>query len=119
MSNRSLVGRLFAASWSGVDSVRKILHLILLLFIFLLVFSAMQDTPLVLPEDSPVYTPPPEGFDRRSLEIYLLDEDPRTCWADLFAPFAGAQSAAGMGELGFVGGFIPTIPGSDRYVDEL
>jgi protease-4 len=41
---------LFAAIWSGVDSVRKVLHLILLLFIFLLVFGAMQDTPLVLPD---------------------------------------------------------------------
>ena len=50
MSRKSLVGRLFAAIWSGVDSVRKVLHLILLLFIFLLVFGAMQDTPLTLPD---------------------------------------------------------------------
>lgn len=50
MRNKSLVGRLFAAIWSGVDGVRKILHLVLLLFIFALFVGAMQDTPLVLPE---------------------------------------------------------------------
>ncbi len=58
MSNRSLVGRLFAAIWSGVDSVRKVLHLILLLFIFLLVFGAMQDTPLVLPDRAALVVQP-------------------------------------------------------------
>ena len=58
MSNRSLVGRLFAAIWSGVDSVRKILHLVLLLFIFMLVFSAMQDAPLVLPDRAALVVQP-------------------------------------------------------------
>lgn len=76
-------------------------------------------SPLVLPEASPVYSPPPEGFDRRSLEIYLLDEDPRLCWDQLFAGLGKAQADAGMGEVGFAAGFIPTIPGSDRYADEV
>lgn len=58
MSNRSLVGRLFAAIWSGVDSIRKVLHLILLLFIFVLVFGAMQDTPLVLPDRAALVVQP-------------------------------------------------------------
>jgi hypothetical protein len=75
--------------------------------------------PLPLPKDSPVYYPPPEGFDRRSLEIYFLEQDPRTCWQDLFAGMGQAHESAGMGPLHFVGGFIPTVPGTDRYVDEV
>lgn len=74
---------------------------------------------LPLPEESPVYYPPPDGFLRRSLEIYLLDQDPRDCWAALFADMGEAHEAAGMGALHFVGGFIPTEPGTDRYTDEV
>lgn len=61
MSSRSVFGRLFSAIWSGVDGIRKVLHLLLLSFIFLLVFSAMQDTPLVLP-DRAVLLVQPYGF---------------------------------------------------------
>ncbi len=61
MSNRSLLGRLFSAIWGGVDGVRKVLHLVLLLFIFLLFFGAMQDTPLTLP-DRAVLVIQPYGF---------------------------------------------------------
>jgi hypothetical protein len=75
--------------------------------------------PLPLPEESPVYYPPPEGFDRRSLEVYFLDEDPRACWQGLFADMGQAHEAAGMGPLHFVGGFLPTVPGTDRYADEV
>ncbi len=61
VSNRSLLGRLFSAIWGGVDGVRKVLHLVLLLFIFLLFFGAMQDTPLTLP-DRAVLVIQPYGF---------------------------------------------------------
>ena len=50
MSKPNLLVRIFSALWSGVDGVRKILHLVLLLFLFVIVFGAMQDTPLVLPD---------------------------------------------------------------------
>ena len=50
MSDRSLLVRLFSAIWGGVDGVRKVLHLLLLLFIFVLFFGSMQDSPLVLPD---------------------------------------------------------------------
>lgn len=61
VSNRSLLGRLFSAIWGGVDGLRKVLHLVLLLFIFLLFFGAMQDTPLTLP-DRAVLVIQPYGF---------------------------------------------------------
>jgi protease-4 len=50
VSERNLIVRLFSAIWSGVNGVRKILHLLLLLFIFFFVFGSMQDTPLTLPD---------------------------------------------------------------------
>ena len=61
MNNRGLLARLFSAIWGGVDGVRKVLHLVLLLFIFLLFFGAMQDTPLTLP-DRAVLVIQPYGF---------------------------------------------------------
>ena len=61
MSNKNLLVRLFSAIWSGVDGVRKILHLFLLLFVFLLFFGAMQDTPLTMP-DRAVLVIQPYGF---------------------------------------------------------
>ena len=72
MSKRSLVGRFFAAIWGGVDSVRKILHLVLLLFIFMLVFGAMQDTPLVLPERAALVVEP-YGYLVEQIEGHPLD----------------------------------------------
>jgi len=76
-------------------------------------------TPLALPPDSPAYAPAPPGFERRSLELYLLDDDPRACWDALFAPFGARLSAEGLGEVGFAAGFVPTVPGTDRYADQL
>ena len=61
MNNRGLLARLFSAIWGGVDGVRKVLHLVLLLFVFLLFFGAMQDTPLTLP-DRAVLVIQPYGF---------------------------------------------------------
>jgi len=50
VSERNIFARLFSAIWSGVNGVRKILHLVLLLFVFVLFFGSIQDTPLVLPD---------------------------------------------------------------------
>ncbi len=61
VSNRNLLVRLFSAIWGGVDGVRKVLHLVLLLFVFLLFFGAIQDSPLVLP-DRAVLVIQPYGF---------------------------------------------------------
>ncbi len=42
MSERNVVVRIFRAIWTGVDGVRKVLHLLLLLFIFSIVLAAMS-----------------------------------------------------------------------------
>ena len=72
VSKKSLAGRVFAAIWSGVDGVRKILHLVLLLFIFMLFIGAMQDTPLVLPERA-VLVVEPYGYLVEQIEGHPFD----------------------------------------------
>jgi protease IV len=42
MGERSTVARIFRAVWTGVDGVRKVLHLLLLLFIFSVVIGALS-----------------------------------------------------------------------------
>ena len=75
--------------------------------------------PEPLPDDAPSYVRRPPGLERRSLHLYFLECDPRDCWQDVFAPQQQAIAASGLGEVSFTAAFIPTIPGSDRYTDEL
>lgn len=46
---RNPVVRLFSALWSGIDGVRKIMHLIVLLFIFAILIAALSGTAPILP----------------------------------------------------------------------
>ena len=75
--------------------------------------------PEPLPDDAPAYVLRPPGLERRSLQMFFLQSDPRECWDELF----GAQDAwlrdAGLGQVSYAAPFIPTIPGTDRYADEL
>jgi hypothetical protein len=75
--------------------------------------------PLELPKTSPAYRAPEPGFDRRHLDLYFLDDTPDAAWAASFEALGKDQAAAGMGEVLFVAGFVPTVPGTDRYVDEV
>jgi protease-4 len=44
------IGRIFSAIWSGADGVRKVLHLVLLLFLFMVFFGALSSgVPNALP----------------------------------------------------------------------
>ena len=53
MSRRNILVRLFSAIWGGLNGVRKLLHLLLLLFIFMLFFGVMSgEAPHVLPRDA-------------------------------------------------------------------
>lgn len=100
MSERNLLARLFSAIWSGVNGVRKLLHLLLLLFIFLFVFGSMQDTPLVLPDRAALVIEPYgylveqiEGhpFDRALAEL-AGDGKPQTLVQDIVDALAYARN---------------------------
>ncbi len=58
----------------------------------------------------------PEG---RRLVLWFLEEDPRTDWAARFGDEAELVETGGHGTLALVAPFVPTVPGTDRYVDEL
>ena len=60
------------------------------------------------------------GLDRRLTVLHLLDEDPRECWADTFGADRGERVAAGgLGATVLCAPFIPTLPGTETYVDQL
>lgn len=77
--------------------------------------------PEALPDDAPANVPRPSAAEneRRYLLLSFLEEAPGAAWADTFTGFAGALAKAGLGQVVYAGPFIPTIPGTDKYADEL
>ncbi|MFH8990816.1 hypothetical protein [Streptomyces sp. NPDC017940] len=79
--------------------------------------------PTPLPGDRMTYVPQVEGVDTRLTLLWFLECDPRDCWPERFAPAAGALAepvaASGLGRVELVAPFVPTVPGTDRYVDQL
>ena len=62
---------------------------------------------------------PPEGVGTQLCLLWFLDRDPYLCVPDAFTAHHDALAAKGLGTLRFSGAFIPTVVGTDRYVDEL
>jgi hypothetical protein len=59
------------------------------------------------------------GLDRRLTILHFLEADPRDCWADHFVGNGATVAAGGLGQVVLAAPFIPTLPGTERYVDEL
>ena len=60
-----------------------------------------------------------ENGDARVVLLWFLESDPRLVWEKEFSGHADEVRSSGIGNLAFVGPFIPTVPGTNRYVDEL
>jgi len=58
VSKKNIVVRLFSALWAGADGLRKVLHLVLLLFLFLMFFGVLSGTAPVLPKTAALYIQP-------------------------------------------------------------
>ena len=91
MSKRHAVSRFFRAVWTGVDGVRKMLHLVLLLFIFSIVAGALSATAPKLPHQAALVIRPVgdlveqlqgDPYDRAIAEL-LGDTRPETLIQDL------------------------------------
>ena len=91
MEKRNIFFRILAALWAGADGVRKILHLVLMVFLFLLFFGAMSEPPPLLPKTAALYIQPYgslveqlEGspYDRAVAEL-LDDGRPQTLVQDI------------------------------------
>ena len=75
--------------------------------------------PMPLPPEVPAYIPRPKDLERRFLLAYFVEADPRQCWREIFEPQARRLAETGLGTVSLAAPFIPTIPGTDRYADEL
>ena len=91
MSKRHAVSKFLRVVWTGVDGVRKVLHLVLLLFVFSIVFGALSATTPKLPQQAALIIRPVgnlveqlEGdpYDRAIAEL-LGETRPETLMQDL------------------------------------
>jgi hypothetical protein len=71
--------------------------------------------PTPLPGDRMTYVKQVEGVDTRLTLLWFLETDPRDCWA---AHFTDLEEPP-MARVELVAPFIPTVPGTDKYVDRL
>jgi protease-4 len=91
MSKRNLFGRVLVAIWGGVNGIRKVLHLLLLLFIFAVFLGALSATAPMLPDRAALLIHPAgaiveelEGdpYDR-AIEELLDEARPQTLLQDI------------------------------------
>jgi len=74
--------------------------------------------PLPLLIDAPGDVPRTEADDRRQLTLWFLDSPPPEAWAVVQAHRAALEEA-GKGRVVAALPFLPTIPGTDTYTDQL
>ncbi|HMS11823.1 MAG: hypothetical protein V9E99_07345 [Microthrixaceae bacterium] len=58
------------------------------------------------------------GTPQRSMQICFLDDAPKPHW-DRFRAYAAAVDASGVARVTLAAPFLPTVPGTDRYTDQL
>ncbi|MFE8991738.1 hypothetical protein ACFYMI_28750 [Streptomyces collinus] len=76
-------------------------------------------SPTPLPGDRMTYVKQVEGVDTRLTLLWFLQADPRECWNPGFTGLDAAVAESGLGRVELVAPFIPTVPGTDQYVDRL
>jgi hypothetical protein len=74
--------------------------------------------PYPLPEDKMAYVEDVPGLERRLTLLTFTEASPADCW-DEFADFGEAVATAGRGRVELAAPFVPTLPGTDTYVDQL
>ncbi|MET9510173.1 hypothetical protein ABZX62_17235 [Streptomyces flavidovirens] len=75
--------------------------------------------PTPLPGDRMSYVKQVEGVDTRLTLLWFLEADPREAWEERFGRLDSEVAASGLGRVELVAPFIPTVPGTDRYVGQL
>jgi hypothetical protein len=75
--------------------------------------------PMPLPADRMSYVDDVPGLEQRLTLLTLTDTPAADCWESTFAPTGAALAATGLGRVELAAPFLPTIPGTDTYVDQL
>ena len=101
MSSGNFITRFFGAVWRGVNGLRKLLHLVLLLFIFMLFFGVMSgEAPPILPQKAALVVQPVGAlveqlsgnpYDRALAEL-IGDAQPETLVQDVVDALDEAKS---------------------------
>ena len=60
-----------------------------------------------------------EEADQRVTLLWFTADDPLEAWSDRFASHADGIRDGGLGVLEFASPFVPTVPGTNRHVDQL
>jgi hypothetical protein len=75
-------------------------------------------TPIPLPPGAPVTQPGLDRLDRRTLLLGFIDNPPTQVW-DTHRDRCGSAGLLDVGRVVWTSPFVPTIPGTDTYTDEL
>jgi len=78
---------------------------------------ALSGSPLPLDPTSPKDVP--QDGSERVVFLSFSIEDPKTVWEERYVPLARAIEDAGIGTIAIASPFIPTIPGTDTYTDQI
>lgn len=131
MTKPNIFVRIFSATWHGADGLRKVLHLLLLLFIFIGVFGAIFGSAPVLPKQAALEIRPQgflveqyEGdpFDRAVQEL-VGDPPPQTVVQDIIDALDYARGddrilAVHLDLSGLVGGGLSKLQRIGKAIDE-
>ncbi|NCF73680.1 MAG: signal peptide peptidase SppA [Gammaproteobacteria bacterium] len=100
MSSRNFFVRLISSIWRGVDGVRKILHLLLLVMLFLVFFGTLSGTPPLVPQKAALVVQPigplvdqldGNAYDRALAEL-INEAPPQTLVQDIIDALAFAKT---------------------------
>jgi protease-4 len=100
MGSSNFLVRLISSIWRGLDGVRKVLHLLLLVLLFMVVFGALSGAPPIMPQKAALFMQPlgplveqldGDPYDRALAEL-LGDAAPQTLVQDLIDALAFAKT---------------------------
>lgn len=82
-------------------------------------FQVAAFTPLPLLLDAPGDVPRQDADDRRTLLLWFLHSHPRSAWDAVIAEGRRRLEGSGLGTVVAALPFVPTVPGTDIYTDQL
>ena len=80
---------------------------------------AIKFAPRALPKDKLAHVKQLEGVEKIVTVLHFLECDPREAWTSNFSSAEDDIASGGVATLGVQAAFIPTVQGTNKYVDEL